>query len=293
MATPDNSGAPSADLPPLQEHTEGRISVFLDPDAPREDGLEDLLRLPEILEAIAGRSSRLAGTPTCWQWHPDWLRDPGLHVRLYAHGGALGRVLGTTFLGPARMMDEFRVSIHARRRGVPVPVPVALRVERKYGPLVTAHYLCELVPQAVNLLEFCAAAGGPPPLRPKRRADVAAAVADAVARMHEAGIVHADLNLKNILVRPDLRPPEALIVDFDKATLADPVLLPQRMENLLRLDRSVLKWAASRALAPPRVRIAFLRTYLTRYPEWAARWKSIAREHATEHALHTLSRERS
>jgi len=272
----DSPPGPDRSLPNLQEHVEGKASVFLNPDRPIEDALDELFRLPQALEAIEGKPSRLAGTVTTWLWHPPWMRDPGVHVRQYAHGGALGRFTRTTFLGSARMIDEFRIAVYARRMGVPTSVPLALRIERVYGPFVRGHILTELMPETQNLLELCAESNALPG-RPRHRSRLVDAVAEAVCALHDAGIVHADLNLKNILARGPWYAPEAFIIDFDKARLAIEVSFDERMVNLVRLERSVLKWTASRSVIRPRDRLRMLRTYLRQRPEWAGQWRRLAR----------------
>jgi len=116
-------------------------------------------------------------------------------------------------------------------------------------------------------------------------------VAATIADMHDAGIVHADLNLKNLLVRDAFDEPEAFVIDFDRARLAGRLGLGERMRNLLRLDRSVLKWAASRRAVSPLDRLRVLCIYLDRYPRWRERWGEIARRYARAHLLHRLSRQ--
>jgi eukaryotic-like serine/threonine-protein kinase len=58
--------------------------------------------------------------------------------------------------------------------------------------------------------------GGPPPLR--RTLEIAAQVADGLAKAHAAGIVHRDLKPENVIVTPDGLPK---ILDFGLAKLAE------------------------------------------------------------------------
>ncbi|MHC4481590.1 MAG: lipopolysaccharide kinase InaA family protein [Planctomycetota bacterium] len=267
------------------------MSVYVNPRYERTVDTADLLRLPQNLSALPGTGGRLPGRVTSWQWDPPWHEGPGLMVRQYAHGGVCGRLLGMLFWGRRRMLEEFHTSLAAQRAGVPTARPVALRIERACGPLVRAHYVSERIPEAVDLLRLAReAGGGPAPTGPQRRR-LAAAVADAVARMHEAGILHADLNLKNVLVRRAFDEPEGFLVDFDKARRASALALPRRMANLRRLDRSVLKWEASRRLITPRDRLRVLRCYLARCPQWRRQWGRIAGAHASRHLRHRPFRE--
>ena len=284
--------APGADdLPRLEETSHGKVTVYLNPDYAGGIDLEDLRRLPSILASLGGRSSRQAGRSSLWSWHPQWHDGPGLMVRQYVHGGLLGPVRGSLFLSDGRMRRELQLAAYARRRGVPTSAPLAVRVERAWGPLVKGYFVSEKIPEAMNLLELCeSVSAGHVPSRQQSR-DLAAAIAGAIADMHDAGILHADLNLKNVLVRNPFDAPEAYVIDFDRAELTPQPTLRQRLANLLRLDRSVVKWAASRRAVAPADRLRTLRCYLARYPEWESRWGRIARRHAGRHTRHHLARQ--
>jgi Lipopolysaccharide kinase (Kdo/WaaP) family len=216
--------------------------VFVAPACAASCDVESIVDLPDALTGLPGGSSRQAGRATFWTWRPDWAPDAGLHVRQYAHGGALGRIWGTAFPGAGRMLNELRVTDLARRAGVPVPAPVALRIARAFGPLVQAHIITERIPDAVNMLDWCRTSPAGP------HAELMRNVAAAVRLMHDAGIVHTDLNLKNVLVRTCADGPEVFIVDFDKARCTSEVPESLRTAALQRLWRSIRKWPASRAV---------------------------------------------
>ncbi len=283
------SSAAPEQLPPPEIHSRGATVIYLNPAHPARQLLNDLFRLPELLHGLAGGSSRLSGRTTCWHWQPQEDAGPGYLVRQYAHGGAIGRLWGSLFTDSGRMQREFRVTRYAVSRGVPTPRPVALRVERVWGPFCEGHLVTEYLPGAVNLLELCKGEGRDWAAR--RRHDAARAVAGAVALMHEAGIDHADLNLKNILLRPEDDALGAYVIDLDKAVVRRPLPLARRMANLVRLDRSVLKWAASRRQVSLNDRLRVVRSYLRRYPRWSERWREILSAHATEHLRHVLTRQ--
>jgi tRNA A-37 threonylcarbamoyl transferase component Bud32 len=162
---------------------------------------------------------------------------------------------------------------------------VALRIERVFGPLVRAHYVNRLIPEARDLLALCRELP-PEDLFTSRKRRICRAVADVVAALHNAGILHADLNLQNILVRDPLDDPEAFIVDLDRACVFGDLDLPQRMSNLVRLDRSVEKWPESRSAIGLTDRVAFMRAYLGRHSEWAESEEEIIRRHGSRHLRH-------
>lgn len=283
---------PTQQLPALEKNTEGKVAVYLNPDYSGEVDCGDVRRLPAIVKGLEGRSSRQAGRISSWHWQPQWHEGPGLVVRQYVHGGLCGKLAGALFFRPARMKRELQLAIHARRHQVPTAPPVAVRIERSWGPLVTGYYVSEAIPQAQNLLEFFAALNPEQGLTARQRRRLTAGIAAAIADMHDAGIVHGDLNLKNLLVRDAFDEPQVFIIDFDSARLAGRLSLRQRMANLLRLDRSMMKWSASRRLVSARDRLRVVRSYLERYPAWRSQWARIARKYAGRHLRHHFSRER-
>jgi 3-deoxy-D-manno-octulosonic acid kinase len=140
-----------------------------------------------------------------------------------------------TYLGrPLRPLQELALTAEVRRRGVDAAEVLAARVDGRLvyrGVLVTAE-----VPGAVPLIEALRAA----PDADGRRT-LAERAGGAVARLHDAGVWHADLNMNNVLVPADA--PGALVfVDFDRARLsAGPLTAAARRQNLRRLRRSLEK----------------------------------------------------
>jgi tRNA A-37 threonylcarbamoyl transferase component Bud32 len=268
-----SSAAPTAGSEP-HVHRSRRAVLYVNPGYGGRLAVDDIFDLPEAVRGLRGASTRLPGRPTAWLWAPPWHDGPGLRVRQYAHGGALAPMSRTRFLRSARMLHEFRLASRAVAAGVQTACPVALLICRR-RPLVQAYYVSENIPGALNLLELCAAVPADP-LTASGRRGLAEAVAAAVAGMHDAGIVHADLNLKNVLVRCDPDGPSAFVVDFDKARHSPTVSLQRRMGNLARLDRSVVKWQASREAISLSDRLRVLRSYLARYPQWREHWPAIA-----------------
>ena len=267
------------------------VKVFLNTDALPDPDPDPFFRIPEIVESLPGGSSRAAGRQSVWTWHPNGLPEPGLMVRQYVHGGLLGPLFGAWFFGTGRMESEMAVHLHALRHDVPTCRPVALRTERASRLLHTGFYVTEAIPDSANLLELCAEVDREERRRSpiwKRR--LAERIADAVAAMHDAGIEHADLNLKNLLVKRTGEHPDVYIIDFDRAELREEVSLRKRLKNLVRLDRSIVKWGSSRRTISLWDRLRVWRYYLERYPDWKPRWKELVRRHSTWHLRHALSR---
>jgi 3-deoxy-D-manno-octulosonic acid kinase len=165
-------------------------------------------------------------------------------VRRYRRGGMARLVTSDVFFTwPPRPFAEVKVTETARRRGVPTLEVLAACVEKAWGPFYRGWLVTRQVAGAEDLWSAL-----------QRRAFVAGekdelirCVAHAVREMHRAGIDHADLNLKNILVRWNAQHIQCYVIDFDKAKLYPHELSRERAaKNLRRLLRSVVKLDSSR-----------------------------------------------
>lgn len=251
-------------------HVEGRVDLRVDGAVSRQ-GIRDLVYLPEILRALPGKRSRHAARETVWRWQPSWLGGRRLVVRQYVHGGLLRSLRGVTFLSRRPMLNELRVNQEALQGGVPTCRPIAVRIEHTFGPLLRAHYITEEIPEAVNLLDFCEMES-PAAVR----IGLAHAVAGALVALHQADIRHGDLNLKNILVRSQNERMEAFVIDFKKARIQANITPDEALAALARLDRSIVKWPASRRAISVSDRLRTLRDYIRAVQGSDLDWKPIA-----------------
>jgi 3-deoxy-D-manno-octulosonic acid kinase len=187
-----------------------------------------------------GRVARVRG-PVPWE-HEQWV------VRHYHRGGAVARFLGDRYLrvGAPRPFREFRLLEALRSRGVPAPEPVGATVHRQ-GPFYRGDLVTRWVADSVDLATLlfdpetptipAAAAVGVEGLAAMR------ASGRLVRLLHERGLEHPDLNLKNILLAPSDPEPVALILDLDRAGLHTggvPARMRRRM--IARFWRSARKW---------------------------------------------------
>lgn len=157
------------------------------------------------------------------------------------HGGLLARLLGSRYLDRRKPLNEMRIVSHALAHGVPTAALPAVITKRAIPPFYRYWAFSQELPDAVDLLAYMRTH---PPRR--ERIPAIAAAAQAVRAMHDAGLFHADLHLKNILVRlADAESPEAFIIDFDKALLAPHMTVRMRFKNLRRLWKSAEKARAA------------------------------------------------
>ena len=179
-------------------------------------------------------------------------------IRGYRHGGILGGILGGRFLSPKRFLNELAMTERARELGVTLlePVGIAYR-ETVMG--ARGFWISRRMEEATSLHAYMIAF---PPAR-----EVIGKAARAVAGMHENGIGHADLNIQNIMIVSKEKGLEVSIIDFDKAFRRDFLPPEERMRQLRRLDRSLLKWLPEgSAWRRPATRLRFAVVYCSVFP---------------------------
>ncbi|MBS3762686.1 MAG: hypothetical protein KGZ25_05195 [Planctomycetes bacterium] len=274
----------------FKKHQQDKVTVYFDSAVVPESVLDKIVNLPELLQNLAGRDSRSAGHKSVWTWEPGWDRTSKLIVRKYVHGGLLRHLWGSWFLRKRQMLREINIVRHLQQHDVPTPSPVALRLQKVLGPICKAHYISEEVTDSVDILSACRAYMESTPPPPETRRSIASKIASLLYKMHEAGICHKDLNLKNILLSPTAKPVNAFIIDFKKAFWENEVSLQDKLKNLVRLDRSIVKWPASRQLITLSDRLRVMRDYIRLHEGPDSNWKDIARQVLTRHRLHSLSR---
>jgi tRNA A-37 threonylcarbamoyl transferase component Bud32 len=197
-----------------------------------------------LLEGPGGRAP-------VYQVKPDGM-GPAV-LRAYRHGGLLGRLVEDRFLGIGRFLAELRASEHLRSRGVATPEVMALYFLRSAGGFFRAWILTRYLSGGINLRGWVD--GGIPQGAEKR--EVLRLSARAVGSLHDAGCLHRDLNLGNLLMTRG----EIHLLDLDGARLRGFLTRRERGRNLLRLYRSLAKEVAESEPLGLRDRVLFLRTY--------------------------------
>jgi 3-deoxy-D-manno-octulosonic acid kinase len=214
----------------------------------RERGVE-IVALPSVMRVVRDAIGE-AGTLYAWAArsgsrsfvgrgaayavatpHREWV------VRHYRRGGAVARVLGDRYvrISEPRALRELRASVLARSRGVATPEVVAA-VVYPAGLLYRADLATLYIADSADLAE--AALGS-------ARGDAAARVeawraTGALLRVaFGAGVEHADLNLRNILIQRTAGVATALLLDLDRAVVHDHAVSDVARRSMLRrLHRS-------------------------------------------------------
>jgi 3-deoxy-D-manno-octulosonic acid kinase len=153
-------------------------------------------------------------------------------LRRYLRGGMMARISRDRYLftgwARSRPVAEFRVLERLAAAGLPVPAPLAAGLRRR-GLLYTGGLITRRIPGARPLAD----------LLPDRAQDTGLwrRVGACVRRFHDAGLIHADLNARNILVDAE---GSVYLIDFDRARIRRGAERRFR-RNLVRLHRSLVK----------------------------------------------------
>jgi 3-deoxy-D-manno-octulosonic acid kinase len=153
-------------------------------------------------------------------------------LRRYLRGGWPARISRDRYVFTGyrrtRPLREFELLRDMEQLGLPAPRPVAACCERS-GLLYRGALLTHVIP-GVEPLADCLRAG--------LSSEQWRAIGACIARFHAAGVRHADLNARNILLRqPD---GAVFLVDFDRGRYTPGRAVDGR-RNLARLLRSLKK----------------------------------------------------
>ena len=155
--------------------------------------------------------------------------------RHYRRGGLIARLLGDRYLWTGadrtRSYAEWRLLAELHQRQLPVPRPVAARYERS-GFTYTADLITEELPTSLTLAQA---------MRDGVSRECWVEVGRTIARFHQQGVHHADLNAHNILLGADAA---VFILDFDRGRIRARGPWEQQVMN--RLRRSLEKISAQR-----------------------------------------------
>ncbi len=170
-------------------------------------------------------------------------------VRHAIRGGALGPLLHDRYLrvGVPRTIAELRVSAAARARGVDTPAVVAAAVYRAGPAHVRGDVATRWIPGSADLaaVAFSRRLFDEPSGAVVADFDVedACETAGRAARLAaERGLVHRDLNLRNLLVARQEGGLRAWLLDLDGARVDDPPRPGRAGDMLRRFERSWRKW---------------------------------------------------
>ena len=197
-------------------------------DAPNSDYFDvDFWRSQQLLNGEAkGRGSA---------WFIDSPFGPVV-LRQYLRGGWAAKFSRQgyffTSVSRSRPFREFYLLAALCQKGLPVPRPVAALIQH-HGMISTGAILTARISSAQTLADIFTDDHS----FPGRADNFWSSVGQCVRQFHNAGVWHADLNARNILVNADW---QISLIDFDRARYK-PGKVINGQANLNRLKRSLDK----------------------------------------------------
>lgn len=159
-----------------------------------------------------------------------------LVLRQYLRGGWVAKLSRQSYffttVERSRPFKEFHLLAALYELGLPVPRPVAALCEFR-GLFSTGALLTVCIPSATTLADML----------PGNNAGLVAdgvaweSIGKCIRQFHDAGVWHADLNARNIMLNTDL---QVFLIDFDRARFSAGNAVNGE-GNLSRLKRSLLK----------------------------------------------------
>ncbi len=192
---------------------------------------------PQFWAARANLAAAAAGRGSAWfvdSGPRQWV------LRHYRRGGFIARLSADRYIwtgeSRVRAFAEYRLLARLIERGLPVPKPIGARYQR-----AGLRYRCDLITVRVEGARALSAELAAGALANEAWLSIGAAL----ARLHAAGVDHADLNAHNILID---RRGAVSVIDFDRGRIREAG--SWKLRNLRRLHRSLEK--VSRDLPPGR-----------------------------------------
>ena len=243
------------------------------------------------------------GRTSCKTLLMESLGNESFVVREYWHGGMIGKVFRDFFWDGMRPVRELSVCEAASRGGIKTTEIIAIVKDKIVGPLYKFRLVTKEITESIDLIELLLHSGESPRhllsgehrlLKQKRQ--IINKLAKAVNDMHDLGIYHADLHLKNILVQSDEGGSvNVYIIDLDKSKQYEKISFQRRMKNIMRLDRSVVKLGRKNQELFSKVfpvsntdRIRFLKKYIELDSESVKPLRHYLQSYNNTHALHKL-----
>ncbi len=251
----------------------------------REALLRQGILRPDTLLAAGRSASPLSGRGPIASLPAAESDNGRMLVRQYLRGGLLRFINRDIYAGKARPFKELFLARAARNKGIPTPDMLAA-VSVRVAP---GLYRCYLMSQELVQCRDCAfwlksQAGADQKGFRALKQDLLIRCAAVIRHMHDCGLYHADLNIKNILV--DTQEPESLyVIDWDKSRLDDPLSIKKRRANVLRFCRSLVKSGRNGVPVTIEDSITFLKQYWQHAPHEIGRSTRLLRRSLTVRRL--------
>lgn len=180
-------------------------------------------------ECVTAQFSSGRGVAWCFR-----LNDKEYVLKPFRRGGLVAKFNAGHYLylglERSRAFREFRLLTELSTLRLPVPAPVAARVQRR-----AFYYTCDLISERLPAAPLTHL------LSLSEDVALGKAIGQLVAKFHSVGLDHPDLNPSNILYGNT----QLYLIDFDGARLHHCAkqhgVIPWRQANLRRFRRAVIK----------------------------------------------------
>ena len=207
------------------------------------DGYRDLLLRSGIedIETYLSRRKREARTVSGRRAHLSVAIENGerMIVRHYSHGGLLGFATRDFYCLGSRSFRELALTEEIRASGIPTVCSIGAIHQRLLLFFYRAYFLTREISEAKNFIEYLSETGrSAQGEQLSRKRGILRDAGHTLRKFHDAGFFHADLQLKNLMVADA----KTYLIDFDRSYRKQPLSQKERLNNLLRLNRSADKW---------------------------------------------------
>ncbi len=164
-------------------------------------------------------------------------------IKHYTHGGFTRFFNKDVFWGNPRPLKELFFVEKVISLNIPTYEILALVIDKMPFFFYRADLITKELSGGVDLktcFENLSTKQGKTWIKEKR--EVIKSVAGAIRKMHSAGIYHADLHLKNIIIKKNINFPSVpYIIDFDNSSIKRKLSLKKKLKNLFRFHRYIDK----------------------------------------------------
>ncbi len=164
-------------------------------------------------------------------------------VKHYTHGGLTRIFNRDIFWGRIRPLKELFFIEKVILLNIPTYEVLAVIIHKMPGFFYRADLITREISNGVDLKTYLENLSNEQNRRIiKKKREVISSVADLIRKMHSAGIYHADLHLKNIIIQKNAgAAPSLYIIDFDNSIIKSELNFKQKINNIFRFHRYIDK----------------------------------------------------
>lgn len=215
-----------------------------------------------------------------------------LIIRHYQRGGKVQKFTSDLYWGASRPLRELWVGYQAMEKGIPTAEILAACHTKVFGQLHRGDLVSREIMNGKDLASYLKCL--PQPLSKKnilQKRKAIETVGNLIREMHDAGIFHGDLNLKNIILQiSGPRTIKGYIIDFDKSIVKSRLNKKMRIRNLLRLNRSAEKIKKEGLPITWTDALRFLLAYYQNPPNFRTLLKDLSRRYERHMRFHRLGK---